>query len=168
MGAILPVPAEPDPAAAATPHQLPAAPLPPGVHFVDDQIKADLVTGHGGPARRDQGERHPIPVIGALPRAADSAPRLSFDGLGADAAAIRRYDERTARSPGRPEVDLDAVGVDVVRVVVEPGAGGIGSAEGRIGLADRHRDVEGALIPGTRPTAENSSGPAYGVSLRRY
>ena len=67
-----------------------------------------------------------------------------------DAAVIAGGDDQEAEHRlivGRPEIDLDAVGVDVVGLVVEQQRRRVGPADDELRLANVHRHVDDPVIP---------------------
>ena len=80
------------------------------------------------------------------------------------------HDEKTVDRAVRlgAQVDLYAVGVDVVGLVVEPERRGVVGADDDLGLHDVHAEVERVLVPVGEQGRGELLGPGYGSSLRRY
>src|SRR3989475_6560625 len=151
---ILPVPPQPDPSVAAAPDELPRAPHAAREHLVDDQVEADAATDvRTTPVGRRDRRRDAIPGVGTAPgptyhlrpaggpaRPAHAQP-TGVPPLGHDQPTHHRTFFRDA------QVDLDAVRVNVVRLVVQPEGRRVSRPEAEVGLRHVDREVQRLVVP---------------------
>src|SRR3989475_12701874 len=151
---ILPVSAQPHPAVAAAPHELPRPADPAGKHLVDDEVDpyapADV---RAMPFRPRDGERDAIALARPAPRAPDGVghPGRLPRPASAQPRAILPFgdheDPGHIAALGVPQVQLETVRVHVVGVVIEPQGGRVGRTEAYIGLRHLHGEVERVVVP---------------------
>src|SRR2546427_617273 len=151
---ILPVSAQPHPAVAAAPHELPRPADPAGKHLVDDEVEpyapADV---RAMPFRPRDGERDAIALARPAPRAPDGVghPGRLPRPASAQPRAILPFGDHEEPGDiaalGVPQVQLQTVRVHVVGVVIEPQGGRVGRTEAYIGLRHLHGEVERVVVP---------------------
>src|SRR3970282_863520 len=106
------------PPVASAPDELPGAPHASGDHFINDKVEAHLSADVGPrPGGPRHAHRHPVAAPGALPAAPHAA------GV---AGAVRAGHNEVPALPAPPslspvphDVHLQAIGVNVVGLVVE-------------------------------------------------
>src|SRR3989449_1493269 len=151
---ILPVSAQPHPAVAAAPPELPRPADPAGKHLVDDEVEpyapADV---RAMPFRPRDGERDAIALARPAPRAPDGVghPGRLPRPASAQPRAILPFGDHEepgdVAALGVPQVQLQTVRVQVVGVVIEPQGGRVGRTEAYIGLRHLHGEVERVVVP---------------------
>src|SRR2546425_157211 len=151
---ILPVSAQPHPAVAAAPHELPRPADPAGKHLVDDEVEpyapADV---RAMPFRPRDGERDAIALARPAPRAPDGVghPGRLPRPASAQPRTILPFGDHEEPGDiaalGVPQVQLQTVRVHVVGLVIEPQGWRVGRTEAHIGLRHLHGEVERVVVP---------------------
>src|SRR2546422_955166 len=151
---ILPVPAQPDPAVAAAPHELPRAPHAAWQHLVDDQVEPDAAADvRATPVGRRDRRRDAIPSVSTAPGAAYHLRPAGSRARATHTQSTRvpplGYDQPARHRAlfGDAQIDLDAVRVDVVGLVVEPERPRVTRTEAEVGLRNVDREVQRVVVP---------------------
>src|SRR5690242_12153595 len=145
--------AQPDPAAASAPYQLPGAAGAVGQRSIDEEIKPYLVTQvESRTLRRCDREGDGVAVIAPLP-SSPHTPLLAraVGGLPDNQTSVfaRGHNEPSLQSLllAAPEIHLNAVGMNLVGLVVQSEWGTRGIANQYFRLADTHREIQCLIVP---------------------
>src|SRR6185503_10508297 len=148
----LPVASQPNPSSTTTPDQLAGSAKPIGEHLIDQQVEADLLTRpEVTPVRRSNGHSEKVPCFGGGPAAGNLIGRgpSAFHSTNDKLSGCRRNDQ----GPGanvllrKPDVQLNSVGVDLIRLVVQPERRRLGISEDQLRFGHLYPHVQTGITP---------------------
>src|SRR6476620_11050195 len=149
---ILPVAPQPNPTSATAPDQLAGSAKPIGEHLIDQQVEADLLTGpEVAPVRRSNGDRKKVPCFCGRPAAGNLIGRgpSAFHATNDKLSGGRGNDQ----DPGanlllrKPDIQLNSVGVDLIRLVVQPERRRLGISEDQLRFGHLYPQVQTCVTP---------------------
>src|SRR5215217_6294757 len=149
---ILPIAPQPNPSSTTTPDQLAGSSQTVGEHLIDQQVEPDLLTRPElTPVRRSEGHGETVPGICAGP-AADNLighARGSFHSTNDKLSGCRRDDQypRANLLLRDPDIQLNPVGVNFIRLVVQPERRRCGIPNDQLGFGHFDRHMQSRITP---------------------